>query len=67
MLFEDFMHFQKPQPKKPTKAEQIRRRFTPSPENSAGNINSDEELEKRMERHEHDRKHSSRRQRQEKR
>ncbi|VDK85999.1 unnamed protein product, partial [Onchocerca ochengi] len=52
----------KPQVKKPTKAEQIRRRFTPSPEHlEASSSNSDEELskerKKRMER-QHRRDHS---------
>ncbi|EJW85464.1 hypothetical protein WUBG_03623 [Wuchereria bancrofti] len=58
----------KPQVKKPTKAEQIRRRFTPSPEHLAASSSSDEELskrqEKRMEKHERSREHSHRRQRQ---
>ncbi|VIO90660.1 Hypothetical 45.1 kDa protein C16C10.6 in chromosome III, putative [Brugia malayi] len=60
----------KPQVKKPTKAEQIRQRFTPSPEHLTASSSSDEELskghKKRMERHGRSREHSYRRRRQEK-
>lgn len=52
------IHFQKPQVKKPTKAEQIRRHFTPSPEHLAASSSTDDEdlprgREKRLERQEH--------------
>ncbi|KAL4002970.1 hypothetical protein ACH3XW_5690 [Acanthocheilonema viteae] len=60
----------KPQVKKPTKAEQIRRHFTPSPDHLAASTSSDKELskgrKKRVEGYEHGREHSSGRQRQEK-
>uniref|UniRef100_A0A158Q813 RING-type domain-containing protein n=1 Tax=Elaeophora elaphi TaxID=1147741 RepID=A0A158Q813_9BILA len=65
-----FRLFSKPQMKKPTKAEQIRRRFTPSPEHQTASSSGDEELserrEKRTERYERSREHKFGRQRQEK-
>ncbi|EFO21578.2 hypothetical protein LOAG_06908 [Loa loa] len=60
----------KPQVKKPTKAEQIRRRFTPSPEHLAATSSSDEELskgrEKQIERQKRAREHNHGGRRQEK-
>ncbi|KAM3724677.1 Nuclear speckle splicing regulatory protein [Dirofilaria immitis] len=56
----------KPRVKKPTKAEQIRRHFTPSPEHTAASSSSSEEVskerEKQVKKQKHDRKYNHRKQ-----